>query len=154
LGGDRRRASPGVFAAINPIAPVFAGFFILQAVLFLRSAAPAGDLQLHLGQDFRSMAGLAAPVCALAIYPVPGIWSGHGLTDGPMFGVAPCPTTILTNGMLPISRGRWADLVLLDADPSENLAALRRPQVVIVGGRFLDRAALNDMDIELLVTKE
>ena len=95
------------FATINPIAPVFAGLFILQALLFLASATRPGDLQLHLGQDFRSVAGLVTLVYALAIYPVLGIWAGHGLLKGPMFGVAPCPTTIFTIGMLLIARGQW-----------------------------------------------
>lgn len=95
------------FAMINPIAPVFAAFFVLQAVLFLASAARPEDLQLRLGRDFRSIAGLATLSYALAIYPILGIWAGHGLLKGPMFGVAPCPTTIFTIGMLLIARGRW-----------------------------------------------
>ncbi len=95
------------FATINPITPVFAGFFVLQAVLFLASAARPGDLQLRLGRDFRSIAGLATRVYAPAIYPVLRIWAGHGLMNGPMFGVAPCPTKISTIGMLLIARGRW-----------------------------------------------
>ena len=95
------------FATINPIAPVFAAFFVLQAVLFLASAARPEDLQLRLGRDFRSIAGLATLSYALAIYPILGIWAGHGLLKGPMFGVAPCPTTIFTIGMLLIARGRW-----------------------------------------------
>jgi imidazolonepropionase-like amidohydrolase len=49
-----------------------------------------------------------------------------------------------------IAAGRRADLVLLDANPLESLAALRRPRAVIVGGRVLDRAGLNDMGAALL----
>ena len=95
------------FARINPIAPVFAAFFVLQGILFLASAVRPGDLRLHLSQDFRSIAGLMSIVYALAIYPVLGIWAGHGLLAGPMFGVAPCPTTIFTIGILMIARGVW-----------------------------------------------
>jgi hypothetical protein len=95
------------FAAINPIAPVFAAFFVLQAVLFLASAIRPGDLQLHLGQDCRSIAGLITIVYAVAVYPALGILAGHGWMAGPMFGVAPCPTTIFTIGILLIARGRW-----------------------------------------------
>jgi Family of unknown function (DUF6064) len=95
------------FSRINPIAPVFAAFFVLQGILFLASAIRPGDLRLHLGQDFRSVAGLVTIVYALAIYPVMGIWAGHGLMAGPMFGVAPCPTTIFTIGILLIARGTW-----------------------------------------------
>ena len=95
------------FARINPIAPVFAAFFVVQSVLFLASAIRPGDLRLQFGQDFRSIAGLVTIVYALAVYPVLGIWAGHGLMAGPMFGVAPCPTTIFTIGVLLIARGTW-----------------------------------------------
>jgi hypothetical protein len=95
------------FSRINPIAPVFAAFFVLQAVLLTASAIRPGDLRLHLGQDFRSVAGLVTIVYALAVYPVLGKWAGHGLMAGPMFGVAPCPTTIFTIGIMLIARGAW-----------------------------------------------
>ena len=95
------------FARINPIAPVFAAFFVVQSVLFLASAIRPGDLRLQFGQDFRSIAGLVTIVYALAVYPVLGIWAGHGLMAGPMFGLAPCPTTIFTLGVLLIARGTW-----------------------------------------------
>jgi Amidohydrolase family len=49
-----------------------------------------------------------------------------------------------------IALGRRADLVLLDANPLEDLATLRRPRAVIVGGRVLDRQALDDMEALLL----
>jgi hypothetical protein len=97
------------FARINPIAPVFATFFVLQAILFLASLIRPGDLRLHFGPDFRTTAGLASVVYVVAIYPVLGIWAGHGMMAGPMFGVAPCPTTIFTIGILLIARGRWVN---------------------------------------------
>jgi Amidohydrolase family len=46
--------------------------------------------------------------------------------------------------------GRRADLVLLDANPLEDLATLRRPRAVIAGGQVLDRQALDDMETLLL----
>lgn len=49
-----------------------------------------------------------------------------------------------------IAPGRRADLVLLDANPLEDLATLRRPRAVIVAGRVLDRQALDDMEAQLL----
>jgi hypothetical protein len=95
------------FAAINPLAPAFAAFFVLQAILLLASAIRPGDLHLRFEQDARSIAGLITLVYALAIYPVLGIWAGHGGMAGPVFGVAPCPTTIFTIGLLLFARGRW-----------------------------------------------
>jgi len=49
-----------------------------------------------------------------------------------------------------IAPGLRADLVLLDANPLEDLATLRRPEAVIVGGRVLDRQALDAMEADLL----
>ncbi|WP_169052407.1 amidohydrolase family protein [Tabrizicola sp. YIM 78059] len=49
-----------------------------------------------------------------------------------------------------IAPGRRADLVLLDTNPLEGLAPLRRPQAVIIGGRVLDRQALDEMEARLL----
>ncbi len=95
------------FVQINPIAPVFAAFFVLQAIFFLASAIRPANLHLHLAPDFRTVAGLATIIYAVAIYPVLGIWAGHGLLAGPMFGVAPCPTTIFSIGMLLLTRGVW-----------------------------------------------
>ncbi len=53
-----------------------------------------------------------------------------------------------------IAPGRRADLVLLDANPLESLATLRRPRAVIVGGRVLDRAELDALAAELLAAGE
>ncbi len=53
-----------------------------------------------------------------------------------------------------IAAGRRADLVLLDANPLEDLATLRRPEAVIVGGTVLDRAALDALEADLLAKGE
>ena len=49
-----------------------------------------------------------------------------------------------------ISAGRRADLVLLDANPLEELATLRRPRAVISAGKVLDRNELEAMESRLL----
>jgi hypothetical protein len=49
-----------------------------------------------------------------------------------------------------IAPGRRADLVLLDANPLDGLATLRRPRAVIVGGHVLDRADLEALEARLL----
>jgi imidazolonepropionase-like amidohydrolase len=48
-----------------------------------------------------------------------------------------------------LAPGRRADLVLLDANPLLDLATLRRPRAVIVGGRLLDRKTLDAMAAQL-----
>ncbi|WP_338240433.1 amidohydrolase family protein [Aurantiacibacter hainanensis] len=49
-----------------------------------------------------------------------------------------------------IAAGRRGDLVLLDANPLDGLATLRRPRAVVVGGRLLDRAELDALEERLL----
>jgi hypothetical protein len=44
-----------------------------------------------------------------------------------------------------VQRGKLADLVLLDADPLEDIRNTRRIRAVVLGGRVLDRAALDAM---------
>lgn len=95
------------FSAINPAAKLFAGFFVLQALLFAGCAVPAKGVSFQIERKFTSAAGITVIVYAMLIYPILGIWAGHGLMAGPMFGVAPCPTTIFTIGMLLLARGKW-----------------------------------------------
>jgi imidazolonepropionase-like amidohydrolase len=42
-----------------------------------------------------------------------------------------------------VEAGRFADLVLLDANPLEDIGAVRRVSAVVVAGRYFDRAALD-----------
>jgi hypothetical protein len=95
------------FATINPAAPLFAAFFVAQAILFMASAMTPTGLRFQTGRDLRTLTGAGFIIYAMAIYPLIGIWAGHGLMKGPMFGVAPCPTTIFSIGMLIMARGRW-----------------------------------------------
>jgi imidazolonepropionase-like amidohydrolase len=44
-----------------------------------------------------------------------------------------------------LAAGRSADLVLLDANPLEDIANVRRIRAVITAGRFLDRSALDQL---------
>lgn len=95
------------FSTINPAANLFAAFFMLQAMLLVGSLMTADGVSFRLRIDLRSCAGLAFIIYALLIYPLLGIWAGHGLMLGPMFGVAPCPTTIFTIGLLMLASGTW-----------------------------------------------
>lgn len=95
------------FAAVNPAAPLFAAFFVVQSILFAASALSPTGMRIEIGRDVRTALGAGFVVYAMAVYPILGIWAGHGLMKGPMFGVAPCPTTIFTIGMLLMARGRW-----------------------------------------------
>ncbi len=95
------------FSTINPLAKGFAILFVLQAILFAMSAVSASKPTFGFQADVRSWTGIAVIFYALLIYPILGVRAGHGLMAGPMFGVAPCPTTIFTIGMLLLARGQW-----------------------------------------------
>ena len=95
------------FAEINPIAKGFAALFVLQSILLAMTAVIPGDFRFEIPRDVRTAAGLSFIVYAMLIYELLGYWAGHGLMAGPMFGVAPCPTTIFTIGMLLVAHGRW-----------------------------------------------
>ena len=95
------------FSSINPLARGFAVAFIFQAVLFAVSAISAKTLTFNIELNMRSWAGGALIFYAFLIYPILGMRAGHGLMAGPMFGVAPCPTTIFTIGLLLLARGKW-----------------------------------------------
>ena len=41
---------------------------------------------------------------ALVVYPLIGTLAGHGYPDGPLFGLAPCPTAIFTLGVFLMAR--------------------------------------------------
>jgi len=47
-----------------------------------------------------------------------------------------------------VAPGRRADLVLLEADPLEDIRNTRKISAVVVGGRFLDRSALDRLLLE------
>lgn len=94
------------FSAINPAARLFALMFVAQAILFAAAAASAG-IRFELRPSLRSVLAFALIVYALAVYEALGALAGHGFMKGPLFGVAPCPTTIFTLGVLMLARGRW-----------------------------------------------
>jgi Family of unknown function (DUF6064) len=93
------------FAPINPAARLFAAGFVVEAVLLLAAAVFATDLRLTARGDLASILGLVLIVFALAVYPAIGWLAGHRWPAMPMFGVAPCPTTIFTIGLL--LQGPW-----------------------------------------------
>jgi Family of unknown function (DUF6064) len=95
------------FSSINPAAKLFAGLFTLEAVLLAICAGTTMSVSFCLARNFRTTAGLGFIACAMVVYPILGWWAGHGFMASPMFGVAPCPTTIFTIGVLLLARGRW-----------------------------------------------
>jgi Family of unknown function (DUF6064) len=52
-------------------------------------------------------------IYAMLIYPLIGTLLGHGYPRSPSFGVAPCPTTIFTFGLLLWTNARVPKIVLI-----------------------------------------
>ena len=101
------------FAPINPAAKVFAGTFVVQAMLLAGCAIAPRGLTFQIGRDVRSAAGLMFILFAMFVYPALGFLAGHGFMSGPMFGVAPCPTTIFTIGLLLLAHGRLVSVLAI-----------------------------------------
>ncbi len=82
---------------------VYAVLFVTQAYLLLR-AAVNGDLVFWVRNGAAGVLGWAAIGYAVVVYPLLGAGLGHGWPESPLLGMAPCPTTILTFGMLLLAR--------------------------------------------------
>lgn len=95
----------GYFSAINIAAPLYAALFVIQGGLLIWTGALKGGLRFraerlaHCGRDF----GLA--VAALAVPPLTTIALGGRWLDGPLAGLTPDATLVLTLGLLGLAEG-------------------------------------------------
>lgn len=104
------------FAEVNPLARVFAVAFVAQAALLAVAPLPPPGFHYKAALDLRTVAALGLVVFAMVVYPIWSWRAGHAYPAMPMFGVAPCPTTIFTIGLLllaPWRVARW--LVIIPA---------------------------------------
>ena len=104
-------------AALTPVAYVYGAAFAVQAGLLLVEGGIRGRLVMRLRTDARGIVALVLVLFAMGGYPALGALAGHGPPDGPLFGVAPCPTTIFTFAMLLLTDDRppWRLLVVPSA---------------------------------------
>jgi hypothetical protein len=93
------------FAEVNPAAWAFGAVFLVQAFVLASAPYLFPALQFAVRRDARSIVGLTLVAFAAVAYPLLGWLAGHDYPASPMFGVAPCPTTIFTVGMLLL--GTW-----------------------------------------------
>ncbi|ASY66925.1 putative membrane protein (plasmid) [Sinorhizobium sojae CCBAU 05684] len=102
------------FASINPAARIFGAAFVLQALLLAVAPFVSPDFRLGPAKDARTVVGLALAAYAMVIYPILGWLFGQVYPAVPVFGIAPCPTTIFTIGVLLLgsSRTAWWLLVI------------------------------------------
>ena len=93
------------FAPINPAAYGFAALFVLQGVLFFGYGTVAGRLRFAGQIGWSGTLGMVLIAYAGVIYTAMGYFLGHTWPNLPVFGVAPCPTTIFTFGVLILAAG-------------------------------------------------
>lgn len=88
------------FAPINPAAKLFGALFLLQGFIFLIEGTLRGRMRLVIAPRLRLALSAVLIAYAFAIYPLLGLLVTHPYPKTPLFGVAPCPTTIFTFGVL------------------------------------------------------
>jgi hypothetical protein len=98
----------GVFArSLSPAVALVEGTIVAtQGLLFLGAGVIRPHLAFRAGANLYGVLGGLMVAYALVIYPILGVLLGHGYPRAPLVGVAPCPTTIFTCGMLLWSGGR------------------------------------------------
>jgi hypothetical protein len=93
------------FRTVNPAATAFGILFLAQGAIFAHAAARAEPLVFRLGASPRHAIALAFAAYAMIGYPLLGAALGHAYPRAPVFGVAPCPTTIFTFAVLLLAEG-------------------------------------------------
>jgi hypothetical protein len=100
------------FRTINPAAVVFGVMFLAEGVLLFLLLGRRGDRRFGWTPDASGLLGAGLVGYALVIYPALGFALGHRYPAAPTFGL-PCPTTILTLGILAWARPRpWTLLAI------------------------------------------
>lgn len=93
------------FSTINPAAWVFGALFVLEGLLFIIAGLAWGKLSFGFDRKAIPVVGAIFILYAMAVYPLIGLAFDHWYPRAPMFGVAPCPTTIFTFGLLLWAKG-------------------------------------------------
>jgi hypothetical protein len=101
------------FSTINGAALGFGVLFIIQAILWLVFGVLRPKLSFQLDTNPYALTGVVLIVYAMLVYPLIGTLLGHGYPRSPSFGVAPCPTTIFTFGLLLLTTARVPKTLLV-----------------------------------------
>ncbi|MCF8477177.1 MAG: DUF6064 family protein [Pseudolabrys sp.] len=92
------------FTAINKAAWAFGALFVAQGALLIWFGAVAARLNFKYRHDLTGAVGILFVAYAAILYPLLGLAAGHVYPRMPMFGIAPCPVTIFTLGLLLLAR--------------------------------------------------
>jgi hypothetical protein len=88
------------FSVINSAAWIFGSLYILQGLLFIIIGTTFERLTFRFVLEPLPIIGGCFILYVMVFYPLLGFGLGHSYPKAPMFGVAPCPTTIFTFGLL------------------------------------------------------
>ena len=88
------------FSSINAAAYLFGGLFVIAALIFLVEGAVRNRIGFRLVRGIRGWLAATLFAYALIVYPAVGLVVTHPYPETPLFGVAPCPTTIFSLGLL------------------------------------------------------
>ena len=100
------------FRPINPAAGAFGALFALEGVLLILLGGWLGRLRFAWTPTIPGAVGAALVGYALVVYPILGYALGHRYPATPTFGL-PCPTAILTLGLLAWVAPPWHWGILL-----------------------------------------
>jgi hypothetical protein len=101
------------FSMINGAAIGFGALFVIQGIVWLIFGVIRPRLVFQFGMNSYAAVGIVLIVYAMLIYPLIGTLLGHGYPRSPSFGVAPCPTTIFTFGLLLLTSAKVPKSVLV-----------------------------------------
>lgn len=91
---------------------VYAVVFVAQAALFVIVGYTGDRLSYRFERTPAGVLGIALIAYALVVYPLLGAALGHPYPEAPLFGAAPCPTTIFTFGLFLLARPPFPGVLL------------------------------------------
>lgn len=101
------------FSSVNKAAFAFGALFVIEGAALLYTGVVRGGLRFAMSFGLRAVIGAGFILYASLIYPLIGVATGHSWPKLPMFGVAPCPVTIFTFGLLLMTTDRFSYWLLV-----------------------------------------
>lgn len=101
------------FSTINSAALTFGIFYIILSILIAYHGIIKKSLHFEIRNDFRSIVSLFLIFYSMILYSLIGFASGHFYPYAPVFGVAPCPNTIFTFGIILLHRGKIKPCIIV-----------------------------------------
>jgi hypothetical protein len=92
---------------------VYAAIFVAQAVLLVGVGVIGDRVVFRVERTPAAIIGAAAIAYSLVVYPLLGVAFGHPWPEAPLFGAAPCPTTIFTFGVFLLARPPFPKALLV-----------------------------------------